>query len=104
MSLIDTVLNKESSVKEFDNVTRIILKNDVYIIETDVHDLFLKNEFKKIKLVLSYFNKEDADYIMTGYIFKHSNNETFISYGGLLMSINKKIGSINEKVYAQFYY
>lgn len=84
----------KSKIKEvsniFKNIYRITLENDMIV---DVYE----NIIPSVGSLFSYeiFDKvENTEYIgteMSGYVYKTTNKETYVSFGGLLCKIPKVI-------------
>jgi RNA polymerase Rpb8 len=82
-----------TTTNNFKNVTRITaISSGDYKLEIDVNNLFFDvMNGKDFRLVLSKQIDEDADYIMKGLLLKKDANNTYVSYSGLLMHVDKYI-------------
>ena len=76
--------------KQGEHVSRIKLKNENEYVIIDVHNVFFKFNNNNLNLkITKKCNLDNVDYINHGKIYNKKNGCTYISFGGLLMKINK---------------
>lgn len=98
------IINKNNNFK---NVTRITaVSSNGYNLEIDVNNLFFDSmNGENFRLVLSKELDEDADYIMKGLLLKKDANNTYLSYSGLLMHVDKYIDiDFTTDIYCNIFY
>jgi len=91
--------------KHFKNSSRIVVEqlNNSSPIIMDVHNVFFElfDTNDKFNITLSNTYNDDHDYIMCGQCYSEKDNKVLISYGGLLMSIEKEkeVIDYNDNIY-----